>query len=110
MKKSKVAKLLRRNRLRAVKGGLAKLTKLTSQPDSQKQTALSSTNEQSSGLDYGLLRQDGSKLRLPTALADAGEGEREGLMPSALAFFIIFMAVVFIAIVAWRISEMPSGK
>jgi len=113
MKRNKVMKLLRRKRLRAVKGGLAFLTGRTTNHEASKETSdsiSSQTNNQTSNGNQGILRQDGDKLRLPTALADAGESENEGLMPSGLAFFIIILAVAFIAIVAWQISEMPAAR
>ncbi len=112
-KKSKVGKLFPRKRLRAVKGGLAKLTRLTTHHDSSKATAHSKSTQANDHLNdnnSGVLRQDSAQLRLPTALADAGDSEADGLMPSGLALFIIFAAAVFIAMIAWRISEMPAGK
>jgi hypothetical protein len=116
MKRNKSAKRWLRKRKRAVKGGLAQLTHLVL-PSDEPLTVLENLSppvkppaHPQMPNNIGILRQDNAKFRLPNALADAGEGESGGWLPSRLVLSIIVLAVIFIAIIAWLVSEMPEGK
>ena len=59
----------------------------------------------------GVLRLDKSS-RLPTALAEASEYDEDGQtgwMPGSLVMTISLLAILFIVIISWFISQMP-GK
>lgn len=111
MKRNKVAKRWLRKRKRAVKGGLAKLVALTdeAQANNSQPIATPTTSNQTPD-GFGILRQEDSQFRLPNALAEAGELERSGWMPGGFVIFVIVSAVIFIAIIAWQVSEMPTTK
>jgi hypothetical protein len=53
------------------------------------------------------MRLDSGELRLPEALAEAGETESNGLLPGRVVSVIAILAIVFIAIMAWFVSQMP---
>ena len=55
----------------------------------------------------GSMRFDSEELRLPEALAEAGEAESKGLIPGGAVSIIAILAIVFIAIMAWFVSQMP---
>ena len=55
----------------------------------------------------GVLRFDSEGWRLPEALAEAGETESNGLLPGRVVSVIAILAIVFIAIMAWFVSQMP---
>ena len=65
--------------------------------------------DQPSGDTYtgGVLRLDKSN-RLPTALAEASEHNEHGWMPSTLVITITLLAILFIALITWFISQMPA--
>ena len=111
LKRNKTARWLRK-RKRAVKGGLAKLVALTgngvdSTTNSSGQvlppTQLNNDNS-------GILRQDTPALRLPNALAEVGERDQRDWMPSGFAIFVMILAILFIAIIAWQVSHMPEPR
>lgn len=111
MKRNKVARRWLRKRKRAVKGGLAKLVPFTSEnyfsaKRESDQTTLSD-NSQPADNGSGIIRQDAAAFRLPNALAEAGESDSHNWMPDRFVIFVIVFAIVFISIVAWRVSQMP---
>lgn len=55
----------------------------------------------------GVLRFDAEHLHLPEALAEAGENEPDGMVPGRVVIVIAGLAIVFIAIIAWFVSQMP---
>jgi len=55
----------------------------------------------------GILRFDSDGLHLPEALAEAGETEPNSLMPGRVVLVIAALAIVFISIMAWFVSQMP---
>lgn len=111
MKRNKATRWLRK-RKRAVKGGLAKLVARSAESSSENSTVELTAELQSSAQpnsNVGVLRQDNSQLRLPNALAEAGESENTGWMPSSLVLFVVGLAVIFIAVISWLISNMPAN-
>jgi hypothetical protein len=111
MKRNKSARHWLRKRKRAVKGGLAKLVPFTgenhlSAKHDAEQVKLPESSQPANN-NSGIIRQDAAAFRLPNALAEAGESEAHNWMPSRFVFFVVFMAIVFIAIVAWQVSQMP---
>lgn len=110
MKRNQAAKRWLRKRKRAVKGGLVKLVALTGEAKVEDSKQLSATITANPQDDSGILRPDDSKFRLPIALAEAGELETTGWMPSRFVLLVVAMAIIFIAIVAWQVSQMPEAK
>ena len=97
---------------RAVHGGLSRLRKqsLSTAAGHARDERLSSTN--GSHHDAGILRPDTGYLRLPESLAEAGDAESESTpvwAPGPVVLTIAGGAIVFIAIIAWFVSQMP-GK
>ena len=89
----------RRRLLQAVKGGTLRLRKkprATAAPDAAEEPPRA-----------GILRFNSEESRLPEALAEAGETEPNGLMPGRVVSVIAILAIVFIAIMAWFVSQMP---
>jgi hypothetical protein len=100
VKRGKRTKRVRRRILQAVKGGTLRLRK-----EPQAATAPTVTEESPRA---GILRFDSEGWRLPEALAEeAGEVESNGIMPGRVVSVIAILAVVFIAIMAWFVSQMP---
>ena len=99
MKRDKRAKRRRRRHLQAVKGGPLRLRK-----EPQASAAPAAAEEPPSA---GVLRLDSEEWRLPEALVEAGETESNGLKPGLVVSAIAILAVVFIAIMAWFVSQMP---
>ncbi|MGH9801636.1 MAG: hypothetical protein ACRD82_14830 [Blastocatellia bacterium] len=109
MKRNKAAKRWLRKRKRAVKGGLAKLVALAGEPAAAKpNVAPSPTLPQTLTDNSGILRQDVAAFRLPNALAEAGESESHEWMPGKFVLLVVGLAILFIAIVAWKVSVMPA--
>ena len=99
VKRDKRTKRRRRRLLQAVKGGTLRLRK-----EPQASAATPATEEPPRA---GVLRFDSEGWRLPEALAEAGETESNGLKPGWVVAGIAILAVVFIAIMAWFVSQMP---
>jgi hypothetical protein len=99
VKRNKRTKRRRRRFLQAVKGGTLRLRK-----EPQAAAAPAATEEPPRA---GVLRFDSEGSRLPEALAEAGETESNGLKPGRVMSVIAILAVVFIAIIAWLVSQMP---
>lgn len=57
----------------------------------------------------GVVRMEDDSWRLPGALTEAGEVEDNGLAPGGVVIVITILAVIFIAIIAWFVSQMPSN-
>ncbi len=88
----------------AVRGGLFRLRK-RSEPRAPEPTELSAPEHANHA---GVLRFDEEHLHVPEALAAAGEYETESLMPGRVVIIITVLAVVFIALIAWFVSQMPA--
>jgi hypothetical protein len=89
-------KRTRRGRRRlphAVKGGQHRL---------RKEPEASAENHQ-----VGVLRFDSEGWRLPEALAEAGETGSTDFMPGRVMLVITILAIIFIAIMTWFVSQMP---
>ena len=54
----------------------------------------------------GIIRPETSNLHLPSGLEESGEG-RQANTPSKVMLIIITLAVVFIAIITYFVSQMP---
>ncbi len=57
----------------------------------------------------GILRPNTGQLKLPDSLVEAGDNKPHKLMPGPFMLTIALLAVIFIAIIAWFVSQMP-GK
>jgi hypothetical protein len=99
VKRDKRTRRVRQRILQAVKGGTLRLRK-----EPQAAPAPASTEEPARA---GVLRFDSEGWRLPEALAEAGETESDGVRPGRVVSAIAILAVVFIAIIAWFVSQMP---
>ena len=99
LKRDKRTKRRRRRLLQSVKGGTLRLRK-----EPQAAPAPAAIEEPPRA---GVLRFDSEGWRLPEALAEAGETESNGPKPGRVMSVIAILAVVFIAIMAWFISQMP---
>ena len=112
MKRNKAAQRWLRKRKRAVKGGLSKLVAVgKSVSPEQSIPAPEPPTAQNLPDELGILRQDNSHFRLPNALAEAGELENSnGWKPSQFVIFVVVLALIFIAIIAWQVSKMPAPK
>src|SRR5262249_41930245 len=99
VKRDKRTKRRRRGFLQAVKGGTLRLRK-----EPQAAPAPAAAEEPPRA---GVLRFDSEGWRLPEALAEAGETESNGLKPGWVASGIAILAIVFIAIMDWFVSQMP---
>jgi hypothetical protein len=99
LRRNKKPKRGKRRLLQAVKGGTFRLRK---EPQA---TAAPEAGEEPRRA--GILRFDSEGWRLPEALAEAGETESNGLLPGRVVSVIAILAVVFIAVMAWFVSQMP---
>jgi hypothetical protein len=99
LRRNKKPKRMRRRVIQAVKGGTLRLRK------EPKAKATPEAGEEPR--PAGILRFDSEGMRLPEALAEAGESESNGLLPGRVVSVIAILAVVFIAIIAWFVSQMP---
>jgi hypothetical protein len=101
VKRNKRTKRIRRRLLHAVKGGTLRLRK-----EPQATTAPAAAEEP---LRAGILRFDSEGWRLPEALAEeARESESNGVMPGRVVTVISILAIIFIVIMAWFVSQMPA--
>ena len=88
-----------RRALQAVKGGTLRLRK---EPQAEAPPHAAAKPPLA-----GSMRFDSEGWRLPEALAEAGETESNGLIPGGAVSVIAILAIVFIAIMAWFVSQMP---
>jgi len=103
MKRRKQSKSRRRRFHQAVKGGLFRLRK--KHPPAEATAPVEDTMPHNRSV--GVLRFDAEHLHLPEALAEAGENEPDGILPGRVVIIITGLALVFIAIIAWLVSQMP---
>src|SRR5262245_696027 len=89
----------RRLRFHAVKGGTLRLRN-----EPQAATTPDAVEEPHHA---GILRPDSEEWRLPEALAEAGEADSSAFRPGRVMSVITVLAIVFIAIMAWFVSQMP---
>lgn len=110
MKRGRRSKNRRRRFYQAVKGGPFRLRK-------KKESAVpippngapDGETAQNNNHTAGVLRLDDDNWRLPDALAEAGETRENGLMPGGVVIVIACLAIIFIAIIAWFVSQMPGN-
>jgi hypothetical protein len=100
VKRNRRTKRVRRRLLQAVKGGPLRLRK-------EPQAAAAPATVVEEPPRAGVLRFDSQGWRLPEALAEAGEAESNGPGTGRAVSFIAILAIVFIAIMAWFVSQMP---
>ena len=87
----------------AVKGGTRRLRKEPAAPPTPPTGSAPET--QAPG---GILRFDSAGRQLPEALIEAGETEsNNGLLPGRVMLTITLLAIAFISIMAWFVSQMP---
>jgi hypothetical protein len=111
MKQGKHQKRWRQRWRKVVHGGPTRMLKPRSAPTPRKaETPLdeSPSLPVPSDDNNGVLRFDRAS-RLPTALAEASEYEdgQRSWMPGSLVMTISLLAIVFIVIITWFISQMP---
>jgi hypothetical protein len=102
VKRGRKSKRIRRRLRHVVKGGPFRLRE---KPAAAEPAAASDT--QAHNDQHGILRFDEGTLHVPGALAEAGESESNGLMPGPVVTVITILAVAFIAVIAWFVSQMP---
>jgi hypothetical protein len=54
------------------------------------------------------MRFDSESWRLPEALAEAGETGSTNFMPGRVMLIVSILAIVFIVIMTWFVSQMPA--
>jgi hypothetical protein len=94
-----------RRKRRLIKGGTTRLIspkKLTA--EIQDPGALTTS---APGNGSGILRPDLDKLHMPDSLIEAGDAKASDLMPGGFMLTIMGLAIVFIVVVAWFVSQMP---
>lgn len=112
MKPGKLTRRLQRKVRRVISGGTTRLLKPGATKTAPAQNEISASPDESSHLSVpdndasGVLRLSKSS-HLPTALAEASEQNNHGWWPSALVITIALLAILFIAIITWFISQMP---
>ncbi len=99
MKRNKRTRRARRRLLQAVKGGPLRLRR-----EPRAAAAPAATEEPPRA---GVLLFDSKGWRLPEALAEAGEAESNGPGSGRAVSVIAILAIIFIAIMAWFVSQMP---
>ena len=55
--------------------------------------------------ENGIMRPDTGPLRMPSDLSDEDKGG--SLLPNKVVLFITLLALLFIATIAWFVSQMP---
>ncbi|MBO0724639.1 MAG: hypothetical protein J2P52_03485 [Blastocatellia bacterium] len=89
----------RRRRRQAIIGGTLRL---------RNETPVASAPDAAEGPHHaGILRPDSEEWRLPEALAEAGEADSNSFRPGRVMSAITILAIVFIAIMTWFVSQMP---
>jgi hypothetical protein len=99
VRRNKRPKRRGRRLLQAVKGGTFRLRK---EPQAAATPDVAEEPQR-----VGVLRFDSEEWRLPEALAEAGETESNDLRSGRVVWVITILAIVFIAIMAWFVSQMP---
>jgi hypothetical protein len=97
VKRNKRTKRGRRGLPQAVKGGTHRLRK-------EPRPAPEAVAENHRA---GALRFDAEELRLPEALAEASETGSTDFMPGRVMLAVSILAIIFIAIMTWFVSQMP---
>ena len=114
MKHGKLKRRLQRKVRKVISGGTTRLLKpeiieAEIAPDEMPGSPDESFNLPVPDNDTSGVLRLGKSSHLPTALAEASEHNEHGWLPSALVITITLMAILFIAIITWFISQMP-GK
>jgi hypothetical protein len=99
----------RRRRARPpVKGGPTRL--ISQAPSSEAQTdsgAAASLSSSPEGNGAGILRVESEQSRAAEDLIEGDGTDRLGLLPGRFVLTILALAIIFIAIITWFISQMP---
>ncbi|HEY6401792.1 MAG TPA: hypothetical protein VI479_10315, partial [Blastocatellia bacterium] len=90
----------RRRLPHAVKGGAHRLRK---EPRSTTEPDVAVRNHRA-----GAMRFDSEDWRLPEALAEASETGSTNVMRGRVMLVVSILAIIFIAIMAWFVSQMPA--
>lgn len=101
LKRSKKTKSRRRRFLQVVRGGHLRLR------NRSRAATPPPTDNGAAARAPGVLRFDSDGSRLPKGLAEASETESNGLMPGPVVLVIAALAIIFISIMAWFVSQMP---
>ncbi|MCI0665532.1 MAG: hypothetical protein L0220_31110 [Acidobacteria bacterium] len=101
MKRTKKTKSKRRRLLQAVRGGPFRLR------ERNHAATPAPTDNGAAARAPGVLRFDSDGWRLPKGLSEAAETESNGLMPGPVVLVIAILAIIFISIMAWFVSQMP---
>jgi hypothetical protein len=104
--KPKHHKSKRRAMRRAVRGGISRLRKQILPAAQSQAGGASPASSNDLPHEAGVLRPDAASWRLPEGLAEAGDTESNGLMPGRVVIVITALALVFIAIITWFVSQM----
>ncbi|MEO6724706.1 MAG: hypothetical protein ABIP14_05340 [Blastocatellia bacterium] len=114
MKHGKLTRRLQRKVRRVISGGTTRLLKpeiieAEIAPDEMPVSSDDPFNLSVPDNDASGVLRLGKSSHLPTALAEASEHNEHGWLPGLMVTTITLMAVLFIAIITWFISQMP-GK
>ena len=101
IKRNKKTRGRRRRFLQAVKGGPFRLRK-----ERHAATPAPADNG-AAARSGGVLRFDSDGWRLPEALAEASESDSTGPRAGWVVSVIAILAIIFISIMAWFVSQMP---
>lgn len=103
VKQKKLAQRLRKRLRKVVRGGTTRLRNTGPQlgPAAANDATPPVNNE-------GVLRLNNNQLRVPTALAEAGERHHDHWWPSTLVLVLTALAVAFISIITWFVAQMPT--
>jgi hypothetical protein len=86
-----------------VKGGPTRLRKKKEPSIAEHPTAGAAAHTNHAGI----LRFEDEHLHLPEGLAEAGDTEAEGLLPGRVVIVITLLAIIYIVIIAWFVSQLP---
>lgn len=101
VKRNKKTRSRRQRLIQAVKGGPFRLR------ERSHAATPAPTDNGAAARSPGVLRFDSDGWRLPKGLAEVGETESNGLMPGPVVLVIAILAIIFISIMAWFVSQMP---
>ncbi len=105
MKRNKQSKEKQRRRRHVVKGGTTRLIspmKVAPEPANKESVPIAAPSN-----GAGVLRPELDKLHVPGALIEASDTEPSTLMPGRFMLTVMGLAIIFIAIIAWFVSQMP---
>lgn len=105
MKRGKNSKENRRRKPKVISGGLVRLKKKFHADTSPVSASHGANNEN------GILHPDAVDAeKFSDSLNGAGDGKPLVLLPGRIMLAITFLGMIFIAIITWFVSRMPSAK